>query len=224
VTSASSISLYQLKIDAMKITVFGATGTVGLHFVKQALQHNYHVTALTRNGSALSSLSHPNLKIVKGDLMNIQDVKKAIEGADCVVCAIGDGAKGKIRAAGTKNIIEAMSSLGVKRLICQTTLGLGESRNNLNFFWKHVMFGMFLKKAYRDHEKQEQFIFSSSLDWTIVRPSAFTEGDVTQRYKVGFDGNTRSLSLKISRADIADFLIKQVTSDRYRKQAVSISN
>ena len=118
----------------MKIVVFGSTGSIGKMVVEQALAANHHVTAFLRDPAKLS-VAHPNLTLVKGDVMNIDDVKRAVEGHDAVVCTLGAGAKGNVRAEGTKNIIEAMNVSHVKRLICQSSLGVGDSRGNLNFFW-----------------------------------------------------------------------------------------
>lgn len=208
----------------MKLIVFGATGTVGIHLLNQALEQGHDVTAFTRNPEKLKSISKRNLNIFNGDVFNPLDVEIAMHNQEAVLCALGDGNKGRVRAEGTKNIVAAMQRHRVRRLICQTTLGLGESRGNLNFFWKHLMFGLLLKKAFQDHEVQEQHLTGSNLDFTIVRPSAFTDGDITQNYKIGFGGEYKQLTLKISRADVADFMLQQLTHNDYLKSAVSISN
>ena len=208
----------------MKLIVFGATGTVGQHLVEQGLQKGYSITAFTRSPQKLLAGSATDLKIFTGDILNARDVELAIQGHDAVLCTIGDGRRGTVRAGGTKNIIEAMRRTNVKRLICQTTLGLGESEANLNFFWRHIMFGWFLKKAFHDHELQEKYVTESNLDYTIVRPSAFANGEITHKYNVAFNGNTKGLKLKISRADVADFMLRQLQSREFIKKAVSISN
>ena len=208
----------------MQIIIFGATGSLGSHLARQALEKGYSVTAFTRNPEKLQDLNSPNLSTIRGDVNNLADVEKAIKDKQAVLCALGDGNKGKVRGPGTLNIIEAMARLGVRRLICQTTLGLGDSWNNLNFFWKHAMFGFLLKKAFIDHQLQEKYIFNSKLDYTIVRSSAFTNGDLTQHYKVGFNDKFKDLSLKIARADVADFMLRQLTSNEFAGKSVSISN
>jgi len=199
----------------MKIIVFGATGSVGNQLVKQALEQGNEVTAFTRNPGKLSHINDPRLKIIRGDILDLADVEKAMQHQDGVLCAIGDGSKGTVRAEGTKNIIMAMKKAGVNRLICETTLGLGESHGNLNFFWKHIMFGFLLKKAFRDHALQEKYLYESGLNYTIVRPGAFTNGSITRSYKVGFDGSYKKLQLKIARADVADFMLQQLHSNQY---------
>ncbi|TMI63667.1 MAG: SDR family oxidoreductase [Bacteroidetes bacterium] len=208
----------------MNIILFGATGSVGKQIIKQTLDEGHRVTAFTRSPEKLIAFSSANLSVVKGDILNKTDVESAVLNHDVVLCTIGDGNKGTVRGTGTRNIIESMQKHHIKRLICQTTLGLGESRGNLNFVWKHIMFGLLLKKAFKDHQLQEQYVFDSNLDYTIVRPSAFTDGQITRNYKIGFDGNFKKLSLKISRADVADFMLQRITSKEYLKQAVSISN
>lgn len=208
----------------MNIIVFGATGTVGSEIVKQALRKGHHVIAFVRNPEKFPLMENQNLKIHKGDVLNLEDVKKAMHSQDAVLCTLGDGKIGKIRAEGTKNILSAMNELGVKRLICQSTIGAGDSYENLNFIWKYVMFGFLLKRVLPDHNLQEQYIRQSNLDYTIVRPSALTNGAITNNYKIGFAKDLKKLSLKINRADVADFMLRQLTTLDYSRKPVSISN
>ncbi|MNS30408.1 hypothetical protein D3C72_624410 [compost metagenome] len=116
-----------------------------------------------------------------------------------------------------------MKKTGVQRLICQTTLGAGDSRSNLNFLWKHIMFGMLLRKAYEDHQLQEKYVRQSNLDWIIVRPGAFTDGARSGMYRHGFSVNDKSLKLKISRADVADFMLKQLIDNTYLHKTPGLS-
>jgi putative NADH-flavin reductase len=102
-------------------------------------------------------------------------------------------------------------------------LGVGDSNDNLNFFWKRIMFGWFLKQVFLDHELQEKYVRSSNLEWTIVRPSAFTNGEKTENYLHGFSPKDKSTKLKISRADVADFILKQVTDKKYLHQTPGLS-
>ncbi|QNL51023.1 SDR family oxidoreductase [Olivibacter sp. SDN3] len=206
----------------MNIVVFGSTGSVGTHIVKQALEKGFQVRAFTRRPEKLAPQAR--LEVFKGDLMDRQAVEKAVSNQDAVLCAIGDGGKGGIRALGTRHIIDAMQTVGIRRIICETTLGLGESKGNLNFFWKYIMFGLLLKKAFNDHKLQEEYLFKSNLDYTIVRPAAFSDGAQTANFKVGFDGNAKGLSLKIARADVAGFMLRELETGQYVKKPVSISN
>ena len=199
----------------MQIIVFGASGTTGKEITRQALALNYHVRAFVRDARRLSELEHEKLEIVTGDVLNADHVAAAIKGVDAVVCALGAGRKGIVRAQGTKNIIEGMRRNNVERLICQSTLGAGDSRQNLNFFWKRIMFGWFLKEAYNDHQLQEQFVERSGLEWTIVHPAALVKGDKTGKYYHGFSPAFKKITSKISIADTAEFMISQITSSEY---------
>ena len=208
----------------MQVIIFGATGSLGSQVVKEALAKGYAVKAFTRNADKLKTIKNAQLQIVQGDVLNFEDVQNAVKGADAVLCCLGDGAKGTVRALGTQNIVNAMEHLGLKRLICQTTLGLGDSWINLNFFWKYIMFGLLLKKAFNDHKLQEGYIYESNLDFTIVRPSAFTNEPSTKNFKVGFDAQTKHLRLKISRTDVAYFMVEQLSTEKFIKKTISISN
>lgn len=209
----------------MKVIVFGSTGTIGKHVVEQCLEKGYEVSAFSRGQSGSKNISHHNLKIVEGDVLSSMDVQTAIKGVDlvCIVLGSGKNRTSTVRSEGTKIIIDAMKTNGVKRLICQSTLGAGESNGNLNFFWKHIMFGWFLKQVFLDHELQEEYVKKSRLEWIIVRPGAFTDGEKTQQYKHGFSTIERSVKLKISRADVADFILKQFDNSSYLYQTPGLS-
>ena len=197
----------------MKITIFGSTGSIGLHLVRQALDSGYSVTAFVRDPLKLN-IKHSNLKMVQGDVLDLQSVENAIENQDAVLCSLGAGIlNSTVRSIGTKNIIIAMEKKGVRRFICQTTLGVGDSWDNLNFYWKYIMFSGLLRLVYADHAGQEKYVKQSHLNWTIVRPGAFTDGDHTGEYRHGFSGTDKTLQLKISRADVADYMLKQLTDE-----------
>jgi uncharacterized protein YbjT (DUF2867 family) len=208
----------------MKVIVFGATGTVGRLAVEELLNAGHEVTAFARSAERLMPVS--GLRRLSGDARDAAQVAAAIAGHDAVVITLGAGMKRRdtIRSAGTLNVIAGMQAQGVRRLICQSTLGVAESWENLNFFWKRIMFGAVLRPVFRDHVLQEQLVRASGLDWTIVRPSAFDAGPATGAFREGFGPKERHLTLKISRADIAGFLARQLTDARYLRQAVAISN
>jgi putative NADH-flavin reductase len=207
----------------MRIIIFGSTGTIGKQLVLQSLAQGHEVTAFARSKEKLSDFNHPNLTITEGDVLRNDSVQNAVKGHDVVLCSLGAGRKGGIRAPGTLNIIQAMEKTGVKRLICQSTLGAGDSKSDLNFFWKYIMFGWFLKEAYIDHELQERYVQESPLDWIIVRPAAFTDGDATGEFRHGFAPGTSDLTLKISRADVALFMLRQLNSNEYLRKTPGLS-
>jgi len=207
----------------MRLIIFGATGTIGRHLVDEALSRNHRVTAFARQPSALE-LDHQDLTRRAGDVLDRGAVADAVQGHDAVLVALGAGRKGGIRSVGTRNIIDAMERHGVRRLVCLSTLGAGDSRALLNFFWKRIMFGLLLRDAFADHESQEALIGQSDLDWIIVRPAAFTGGPATGAYRHGFPATEPNLKLKIPRADVADFMLRQLTDDTYLRRSPGLSH
>lgn len=206
----------------MKIIVFGSTGSIGKHVVNQAIKEGHTVTAFTRNRSRVG-LRDDKLTIVEGDVLIADDVDAVVPGHDAVICVLGAGRKGGVRSKGTENIINAMKKSGVTRLICQSSMGVGDSHNVLNFFWKYIMFGLLLRPAFADHVQQEELVRNSQLDWTIVRPASFTDGKLTGRYQHGAFSSGKSLALKISRADVASFLLKQLVDSSYMNKSPCLS-
>ncbi|MEL6920135.1 MAG: SDR family oxidoreductase, partial [Pseudomonadota bacterium] len=206
----------------MKVIIFGATGSVGRLVVEQTLSAGHHATAFARKPQKLD-INHPNLSLAAGNALDADDVSKAMPGHDAAIVVLGAGMdrKSRIRSQGTLNVINAMQDHGVKRLIAQSTLGAHESWSNLNFFWKRIMFGGIIKPVFKDHELQEQMVRASGLDWTIVRPGAFDEGPATGTYKAPVLPGDRKLTLKISRADIADFIGKELVNATYLRRATA---
>jgi putative NADH-flavin reductase len=133
----------------MKLVIFGATGTVGRQVVEQALEQGHTVTAFARNLAKLD-IQHPQLGFAQGDVMDASAVEQVIRGQDAVVCVLGAGKqlKSTIRSEGTRQIIQAMEKVGMRRLICLSTLGTGDSWGNLDFYWKYVMFGFILRQVF----------------------------------------------------------------------------
>ena len=209
----------------MKTIIFGATGTIGQRAVQQMLDDGHEVTAFARTPDKLG-VAHPKLAHYAGDATDEAVVASAIKGHDAVVVTLGSGMSRKsvVRSVGTMNVIRGMQKHGVSRLICQSTLGAHESWSNLNFFWKRIMFGMLIRPVFLDHELQEKLVRASGLNWTIVRPGSFTDGPATGAFKENFAPSDRSLTLKIARADIANFLSRQLSDTRYAQKAVGISN
>ena len=209
----------------MNVIVFGATGTVGRLAVKNLLKAGHTVSAFVRSPEKLN-LSDAKLRLVAGDAMNLSDVKGAVAGHEAVVVTLGAGMsrKNKIRSQGTMNVIKAMQTHGVRRLIAQSTLGAHDSWPMLNFWWKRVMFGALLAPVFRDHELQEQLVEASGLDWTIVRPAAFTDKATTRPVIEDVPNSASGLDLKIARSELARFLTRQLSDKKYIGRAVGLSS
>jgi putative NADH-flavin reductase len=206
-----------------RIVIFGSTGGTGQELVTQALKGNYRVTAFARSPEKLN-VSDTNLKVIQGDVLNLEDVCRAVENQDVVLCSIGmpDSDKSMLRTKGTVNIIKAMEKQGMNRLICQSTLGIGDSKVALPWLMKFIIVPLILKTAFKDHEIQESKIENSKLDWTIVRPAGLTNGKKTVRYKQDFAYSDK-IKGKVSRADTAHFMLNQIDDNQYFRQKVGIS-
>jgi len=208
----------------MKLLIFGPTGGTGRELVKQALAEGHEVTAYARNPARLGDVTHPSLRVVRGDVLDSAAVEKAVPGHDAVLCAIGTGARrSTLREQGTRNVVRAMENAGVRRLICQSSLGVGDSHANLGPLTKYVVVPVFLRHAFADHERQETVVKKSSLDWTIVRPPHLKDGPKTGTYRQGFPSTDKNIQGSISRADVADFMLKQLTSDAYLRRTPGVS-
>jgi len=210
----------------MKLIIFGSTGGTGRQMVSQALEQGHKVSAFARHPEKLAQeLGHEQLQVIEGDVQDPASVEEAVKGQDAVLCALGAPAsdKSRIRAKGTKNIIHAMQQSGVKRFVCQSGFGAGESHDLLPFHYKYLIFPLMLRHVYADHELQERIIKESQLDWVIVRPGALTDGEHTGSYRDGFTASDPASKIKISRADVADFMLKQVLDNNYLHQTPAVS-
>ena len=209
----------------MKVIVIGATGSIGQLTVEKLLEAGHEVTAFARKPEKLDIVG-PGLTLAPGDAMQVDDVSKAVAGHDAVVITLGAGMSRKslVRSRGTMNVIRGMQAHGVKRLICQSTLGARESWSNLNFWWKRIMFGVILAPVFRDHELQEYLVEASGLDWTIVRPSAFTDMVSARPVIEDVPITARGLDLKIPRTELARFLTRQITEQTYLGRSVGLSS
>ena len=208
----------------MRLIIFGSTGTIGKHLVTQALAQGHTVKAFARNPNVLE-VEDKNLTLVSGNVFDKQAVKKAIQGCEGVLITLGSAKlTGYVRSIGTENIVQAMEDEGVRRLVCQTTLGIGDSRRNLNFFWKYIMFGVILRAVFNDHVVQEKIVKQSTLDWVVVRPSSFTDALQTNALQYGVLPAESKLTLKVTREDVAKFMLKQLVSNKYVHQTPGLSN
>ncbi len=210
----------------MKVVIFGGAGGTGRALVEQALEKGYEVAAFDRHPQALT-IQHPKLSIVQGDIFDPAQVEAAIVGQDVVICVLGvkPGVTIPVCSKGTENIIAAMQKAGVKRFICQSAYVVAA----LDGHWREAPWGLPLilpffpkiKAMFADHVIQEQEIQQSNLDWIIVRPSRLTDGPQTGHYKAGVHLSL-GITAKISRADVADFLLKQVCDDTYLHQVAGL--
>jgi putative NADH-flavin reductase len=126
-------------------------------------------------------------------------------------------------STGTRYVISGMQRHKVRRVICESSLGIGDTRWRLGFLYNVMLIPLFLRNVFVDKETQERIIRESGLDWVIVRPTALTNGPYTGHYRVGSDIGHWFFPSKISRADVADFMLKQIVSEEYLHKSPSIA-
>jgi putative NADH-flavin reductase len=204
----------------MNILVIGGSRGIGLHVVQQTLQDGHSVTVLARRPTALT-LHHENLRVMKGDVLDPDSVRTAIMGQTAVVFTVGiqqtlDPVT--VFSEGTMNVLSAMKEEGIKLLIAVTGIGSGNSKGPWGLLYK-TMFHLFsIKTIYDDKDRQEQLIKESDTDWIIVRPAFLTDGPLTGRYRA-----LKRLPLprpgRISRADVAHFIVEQLKNPSWLHQA-----
>jgi len=210
----------------MKLLILGATGGTGKKLVKQALEQGHIVTAFARNPTDVTK-KHDSLSVIHGNILDYISIQRAVKGQDAVISALGIRTlmKNTIISDGTKNIINAMEKYGVKRFVCLSSIGVGDSKlqqQQLGLLYNIVMIPLLLKNMFQDKEVQEAYIKESNLDWTIIRPAILTNGKRTGRAKrFGHDDTT--IKAKISRADVADFMLKQLSDKANIHKTISLS-
>jgi len=208
----------------MKILILGASGLTGRLMVAKALEQHHEVTALVRDPSKLQVV-HDDLTIITGDALDKGILLKAFAGQDAVLSALGKGRSLKscdLITNAVSVLIPAMLQSNVKRLIFLSAIGVGETFSQANLLQK-IIFRTFLRGIYADKTRAEKQIHSSTLDWTLVYPVVLTNGAGTGKYQTGEVLPMKGMP-KISRDDVADFMVRQLTDDNWiKKGAVLMS-
>jgi putative NADH-flavin reductase len=210
---------------ASRILIVGATGGTGRQLVSQALERGYAVTALVRDPAKLQ-IDHPQLTVVQGNVLDEQSVAAAMHGQDAVVSALGHKRffyPTRILSEGTKNILRAMETNSVSRLVCQTSLGVGDSAWRMGVYFTFFTIPVVLPFYFWDKTRQERIIAESKAEWVIVRPGMLSNAQKRGKYRHGFQIGNYFWTVRISRADVAAFMLDQLESDTYLRAAVGVS-
>ena len=207
-----------------RILVLGATGGTGRQVVEQAVAAGVDVTVVVRNPAKLSTAAK-SVRTLTGDLLrNTSVLTAAVAGQDAVISTLGVGQSfkpvGLIRTTAPA-IVGALQQQGVSRLVFMSAFGVGATRQDTPLLPRLVI-ATLLRQIYADKEAGEEAILNSPLDWTIVYPVGLTDGPKTGTYRAG-----ERLSLsgfpRISRADVADFLMKQVDDRGFVRKGVLVA-
>jgi len=208
----------------MKIIVFGATGRTGKQIVQQALNAGHLVMAVARNPAALD-ITHPDLTIVKGDVLQLHSFENTLKGFDAVFSVIGKDATKPttLYSQGVSNIMIAMQKNNVKRLIAMSAAAV-VTNPRLSFLLKIAtkILQRILKHPFADILRMEKAIQRSNLDYTIVRPPKLTNKPLTGQYRFAIN-EWLAHCTSISRADLAHFMIHIISDSKTYQSTIEIS-
>lgn len=208
-----------------RILIVGATGGTGRELVTQALERGYTVTAFVRDPARLE-IKHAQLKTAQGDVLDYASVETAMRDQDAVVSALGHKRffyPNRIQSDGIANVLRAMKAQNVPRLVCETAIGIGDSAGRAGLLATFFVFPVILPFYFWDKARQEQLIAASDREWVIVRPGVLTNKPKRGSYQHGPKVGSFLSGARISRADVADFMLNQLTSDTYLGAAPGIS-
>jgi putative NADH-flavin reductase len=208
----------------MKLAVFGASGRTGRPLVQQALAEGHEVKALVRDPPKMP-VSHERLTVIGGDVLDAAKVEETVADTDAVLSALGhtETSPEDVQTRGTRNIVAAMENHGVRRLVSLTGAGVGGPKDEPKFVDKAITFLLerLQPAVLGDAIGHAQVIKGSDLEWVIVRGPRLTEGPKKGEYRVGAIG--KNSGTQISRADLADFMLRQTTDDAHLRQMPVVS-
>jgi putative NADH-flavin reductase len=207
----------------MKLAIFGATGKTGHQLVEQALAAGHSVHALARDPAKMR-IQHENLRVIAGNALDPVSVAEAVQGTEVVLSALGIGAgnpEGAITQS-VRNIVDAMHGHRLRRIIVMSSLGIGDSKGQIPLTFKMAILAIpILRATMADIGRMEDFIRGTDLDWIIVRPGGLQDKPARGDYQVSTGRELRAG--EIPRADVAAFMLKQLTDATYVRQAPGIT-
>jgi putative NADH-flavin reductase len=220
----------------LKLTIFAATGGIGRQALEQAVAAGHDVTAGVRNPRKLSR----QVRTVTADLAtpDVAALESAVAGADAVLSGLGPRSNSEAGIAwrGTRAIVQAMQATDVRRIVVVSAAPIGTvpspgrpkppKHDPGDGFFMRNLFGPLVKAALRKHYADlalmEDVLWSSDLDWTIVRPPRLTDGPLTGTYRRAYGQNLRRGFL-ISRADVAHLMLRALEQPETIKQTIGIA-
>ena len=209
----------------MKILIIGAAGKTGRLVVERALTAGHQVVALVH--SEEDEARHPlpsNAEVIHGDVQNPSRLEHAMQGCAAVIDTLGGKTPWKsteLEANAAKVVLEVMERVGAKRLIVISVLGAGDSKDQAPWAYEHLLLPTFLHGAVKDKKQMEAEVRASHVEWVLVRPPVLNDHEPTGSVRIVPPGD---IAHKITRADLAQFLVDQLTTNQYVGQAVTIAN
>jgi putative NADH-flavin reductase len=211
----------------MKLLIIGATGATGREIVSQALTQGHAVTALVRDSGKANFAQHVEKAV--GNVLEPGTLEKVLTGQEAVICSLGSAATGPFKemtmlSQGTRNLVAAMKSQRVSRLICITGIGAGDSEGHGPWYYNWLIQPLMLRGVYKDKTRQEEIVRGSGLVWTLVRPAILANGAANGVGAVHVFTQLAGIHVsKIRRADVAAFCLRELADSRYQRQAPVIT-
>ncbi|HET9734799.1 MAG TPA: NAD(P)H-binding protein [Burkholderiales bacterium] len=209
----------------MRLLVLGATGGTGLEVMRQALAQGHEITAFVRDPAKLQ-LADARLRVVPGALpADAAPLDAALDGRDAVICSLGVRnafKSGALIEGALRVLVPAMERASVRRLLLVSANGVGETRARSPLL-PRILYRLLLGDIFADKAAGEAIVRASSLEWTIAYPVLLTDGPRTGTYRAGETLELRGMP-KIARADVADFLLRELAARAFVRKGVVLSN
>ena len=207
----------------MKVLVIGAAGETGEAIVKQALAKGHTVTAFVHSAK---EFKEKDARVIEGDVLDAAVLDGAIAGQDAVLDALGGHTPWKettLETNAARNVVSSMQKHGVKRLMVVSAIGVGDTKDLVPSWYEKLIMPTLLRGAMHDKEQMEPVVEASGLDWTLVRPGHLVNGKATGKV-IFFEPGHGETAHKITRADVAAFMIGLLESGEHKRQAVNIAS
>ena len=195
----------------MKILIIGATRGIGKALLETALEEKCNVTVLARTPEKIT-ISHPQLRVAKGDVLEIQSIEAVAKGQEAICSCVGVPITFKpvdLFSRAARNILATVKQNPGQKYIAVTGIGAGDSKGHGGFLYDKIFKPLLLQTIYADKDREEEIIKTGGVEWMIVRPAGLTNGKRTGNYRIINDMNGVT-SRRISRLDVADFILKQL--------------
>lgn len=215
----------------MKILILGISGRTGRLVAEEAIRRGHRVIGISRDPE---NVIVKDAVLIKGTPYDIETVRKAIDGCDAVISTLNLFSSSQslfkkiktpldLMSVSIKNTITAMEERGIRRIIMMTAIGTGNTANKLSAFFTFFRSISNLRFIYADHERQEQILENSALDWTIVRPVGLHDKNSNLSILSDIDGISK-IKPMISRNAVAHFILCSIENGQFIRQKPSISN
>src|SRR5438309_6754871 len=210
----------------LKVVIIGATGQTGRLLAERAVAHGHAVTVFARDPGSMSAPGG-SVRVLRGDVLDAASVDHAVADQEAVLVDLGSATRRgspQVLPHGIRHILDAMERHGVRRIVVLSAAGaLHEPVGSIVGSLGLILARAFLPGVYREHRAMLEELRTRNLDWIAVRPVILTNGPWTGRYRVVAEGIPRG-GYRVSRADVADFMIRQLTSDEFVRKMPAIAN